>query len=129
VLDPDDVMIPAERVETLRRYAAEGWILAAFAWRPQIAQQLTTVQQVEACYDRIREILQLDIDLAYCPHPAGPPVCWCRKPLPGLLLQFAHRHRVALDRSILVGRALGDRTLAFRLGMTYRDASLLSHSR
>jgi aryl-alcohol dehydrogenase-like predicted oxidoreductase/histidinol phosphatase-like enzyme/predicted kinase len=126
VLDPDDVVIQVERAETLRRYAAEGWVLAALAWRPQIAQRLTTIQQVEACFDRIREILQLDLDLAYCPHPAGPPVCWCRKPLPGLLLQFAYRHRLALDRSLLVGRAPADRTLALRLGMTYRDASFLA---
>ena len=29
---------------------------------------------------------------ALCPHPGGPPVCWCRPPLPGLILAFARTY-------------------------------------
>jgi histidinol phosphatase-like enzyme len=122
-------MVAPERAAALRRFAADGWILAAIGWRPQVARGLTSAQQVQACFDRIRALLGLDLDIEYCPHPAGPPVCWCRKPLPGLLLQFAHRYRLALDRSILIGRSPADRTLAVRLGMTYHDASFLASGR
>jgi D-glycero-D-manno-heptose 1,7-bisphosphate phosphatase len=126
VLDPADVVIQPERAQALQRYGTDSWILSAIAWRPQIAQGLTSVPQLQACFDRIRGLLGIDIDIAYCPHPPGPPVCWCRKPLPGLLLQFAHRYQLALDRSIFVGRAPADRTLALRLGMQYHDVSFLS---
>ena len=34
------------------------------------------------------------VELAICRHPAGPPACWCRPPLPGLWVEFARRHRL-----------------------------------
>ena len=30
------------------------------------------------------ELAGFPIDVEYCPHPAGPPTCCCRMPLPGL---------------------------------------------
>jgi len=77
---------------------------------------------VEACYERVRSLLGLEIGIDHCPHAAGPPVCWCRKPMPGLILQFALRHDIRLDASILVGRSPADQTLAMRLGMVFRES-------
>ncbi len=54
-----------------------------------------------------------------CPHGAGPPVCWCRPPLPGLLLAFARAHGVDPARSTLVGVSAAHRTLATTLGAAY----------
>ncbi|HSL70740.1 MAG TPA: aldo/keto reductase [Longimicrobiales bacterium] len=122
VLDPDDVIVPARQRARLAKLASEDWTLLGIAWRPQIAQETVTSDQVEAVFHRIRELLGLEIDIACCPHPAGPPICWCRKPLPGLVLQFARRHQLALDRCVLVGRSPADLTLAERLGMTYAAA-------
>jgi hypothetical protein len=34
------------------------------------------------------------IEVAVCTHPAGPPLCWCRPPLPGLWVAFAHRRGI-----------------------------------
>ena len=45
------------------------------------------------------------VETALCAHPAGPPICWCRPPLPGLPLAFARAHGVDPARSILVGAA------------------------
>jgi aryl-alcohol dehydrogenase-like predicted oxidoreductase len=59
------------------------------------------------------------VDSAVCPHPAGPPRCWCRPPLPGLPLAFAHAHAVDPARSILVGSSPAHRTLAAALGARY----------
>ena len=120
-LEPLDVAVPSGRTEALQRYAADGWLLFAIAWRPQLTDGSTTLETVQACFARTRELLGADFEVAFCPHPAGPPVCWCRKPLPGLPLEFAFRHQVALQQSILVGRAPLDRTLAERLGLQYHD--------
>ena len=57
-----------------------------------------------------------------CPHEGGPPRCWCRPPLPGLLLEFAHRHGVDLARSTLVGTKPLHAAMARALGAAYRDA-------
>jgi aryl-alcohol dehydrogenase-like predicted oxidoreductase/predicted kinase len=56
---------------------------------------------------------------AVCTHPGGPPVCWCRPPLPGLMLDFARRHGVAPERSLVVGSGPAHRTLARTLGARF----------
>ena len=61
---------------------------------------------------------------AVCTHPGGPPICWCRPPLPGLLLELARRHGVALERSIVVGESAAHRTLANTLGAGFVPADL-----
>lgn len=62
------------------------------------------------------------VDGALCPHAAGPPICWCRPPLPGLLLAFAHAHGIDPSRSSLVGTAPAHRTLAVTLGAHFISA-------
>jgi aryl-alcohol dehydrogenase-like predicted oxidoreductase len=59
------------------------------------------------------------VESALCAHPAGPPTCWCRPPLPGLPLAFARAHGVDPSRSTLVGTSPAHRTLATTLGARY----------
>jgi hypothetical protein len=59
------------------------------------------------------------VETALCPHGAGPPICWCRPPLPGLPLAFARVHDVDPARSTLVGTSAAHRTLATTLGARY----------
>jgi hypothetical protein len=59
------------------------------------------------------------VQVAVCPHPGGPPSCWCRPPLPGLPLAFAHAHGVDPARSTLIGCSPAHVTLATTLGARY----------
>jgi aryl-alcohol dehydrogenase-like predicted oxidoreductase/predicted kinase len=59
------------------------------------------------------------VESALCPHPAGPPICWCRPPLPGLPLAFARAHGLDASRSILIGARPAHRQLAGALGARY----------
>lgn len=59
------------------------------------------------------------LESALCPHPGGPPTCWCRPPLPGLALAFARHHGVDPARSLLLGTSTAHRTLAATLGARY----------
>jgi hypothetical protein len=59
------------------------------------------------------------VEGALCPHPAGPPTCWCRPPLPGLPLAFARAHDLDPARSIVIGTGPAHRTLATALGARY----------
>ena len=55
----------------------------------------------------------------FCPHaPAGEggPTCACRKPGPGMLVRAAAEHRIALDRSWMVGDILDDIEAGRRAG-------------
>ena len=66
---------------------------------------------------------RLELPIACCPHAAGPPVCWCRKPLPGLGLLLARRLGLDLARTIVVGTGAADRGFAQRLGCRFEAVS------
>ena len=82
-------------------WRAAGWFVVGTAWGATSAPA--------------------DLDVEVCPHPAGPPVCWCRKPLPGLGLLLARRHGLDLGRSWHVGRGPADRGFAARLGLRFAE--------
>jgi aryl-alcohol dehydrogenase-like predicted oxidoreductase len=92
--------------EALRRAAArraDGTLVLGVAWGPP---------------------LQPDVDDAVrCAHAQdGPPVCWCRRPLPGLGVLLIARHRLDPARCTYAGRDAADRAWARVLGFAYEDA-------
>ena len=111
----------ADRGSVLRRYADEGWLLLGLAWRPEIEGGTMTHEQVDADFARLQERLGVSIEILYCPHAAGPPKCWCRKPLPGLGVVFIQRHRLDPSLCIYVGAGPQDPGFARRLGFQYRE--------
>ena len=115
----------ATHASLLRRYQDEGWLLLGLAWRPEVADKTLTIEQVDAEFARMQEQLGVSIEMLYCPHGAGPPVCWCRKPLPGLGVVFIQRHRLDPSQCIYVGTGPQDPGFARRLGFQYRDAAEL----
>jgi hypothetical protein len=82
-----------------------------FDWNPHGASDA-----LDAAAARLAAAVSAPVESALCPHPAGPPTCWCRPPLPGLLLAFARAHDVDPARSLLVGTGPAHRTLATALG-------------
>ncbi len=65
------------------------------------------------------DVAQPGAVVASCPHPGGPPTCWCRPPLPGLVLAFCHDHGVDPARSVLVGTSSSHRALAAAVGARF----------
>jgi aryl-alcohol dehydrogenase-like predicted oxidoreductase len=113
----EDVDAIARRAAALRSQAESGWRVLGIAWRPDVP-----AEHVGAEFARMREVVGIDMDIQYCPHAAGPPVCWCRKPLPGLGAMFIHRYRLDPAQCIYVGTGAQDPGFARRLGFQYRDA-------
>ena len=104
----DDALIgEAAFADALSRWYAAGWCVAATAWQP--GPELLAAAAA----------LAVPLEVAVCAHPAGPPVCWCRKPLPGLGLVLARTHGLDLAESVHVGRGPADRGFAARLGMRF----------
>ena len=68
---------------------------------------------------RVAALVSGPVDSALCPHGGGPPVCWCRPPLPGLPLAFARTHGIDAAHSILIGTSPAHRTLATTIGARY----------
>jgi aryl-alcohol dehydrogenase-like predicted oxidoreductase/histidinol phosphatase-like enzyme len=120
---PDDVEVLPGRAEILRRYREEGFRLLGISWHPEVAAGTMSDEGVAECFERTHEGLGVSMEVLYCPHEAGPPVCWCRKPLPGLGVVFIERHGLDPSQSVYVGHDASDRTFAARLGFEYRSAS------
>ena len=98
----DAAVIGPEIRPALDRLRAEGWLVFVHAWR-------ATAPPSDIG----------PIHYGACPHEGGPPVCWCRKPIPGLVLEFAIENDVDLSRSIVLGGSPADRTMAERIGAVY----------
>jgi histidinol phosphatase-like enzyme len=119
---PDDVDVGADRAAVLRRYRGEGWRLLGLSWQPEIAEGRQSHDGVRAIVARMNDLLGLEIEVEFCPHAAGPPRCWCRKPLPGLGVVLVHRHSLDPAQCVYVGAGAQDPGFARRLGFRYRDA-------
>ncbi|MGN6109103.1 MAG: AAA family ATPase, partial [Kofleriaceae bacterium] len=94
--------------------------LAGTTWQP--GSDAAAIEALRAC---LADQLGRPIDVLACTHPAGPPICWCRKPLPGLALAYARARDVDLSRSVHVGRGPADHGFAARAGMAYVEAQML----
>jgi aryl-alcohol dehydrogenase-like predicted oxidoreductase/histidinol phosphatase-like enzyme/predicted kinase len=116
----DDLVVDAGRAATLRRYAEQGFRLLGLSWQPEIAEGKHTAADVEAVFAKMNELLGLAIEVEYCAHAAGPPQCWCRKPLPGLGVLLIHRHHLDAASCIYVGDGPQDAGYAQRLGFQFR---------
>jgi len=109
---PDEVEVLPNRREILSRYAAEGFRLLGVSYQPGVPEEMA-----RACFQRTNELLGLEIEVEFCPHGAGPSVCWCRKPLPGLGVLLLERHAIDPARSLLIQTSAADRGFAARLGI------------
>jgi aryl-alcohol dehydrogenase-like predicted oxidoreductase len=117
---PDDVEVLAAGRDLVHHYAAEGWPVFGLAWHPEVAAGQRTREDVEATFARTHELLGLEIEHAWCPHGGGPPVCWCRKPIPGLGVVLLARHRLLPARCVYVGSDATDQAFARTMGFAYR---------
>ena len=119
-VDPDDVEIDETLAAALRRDREDGHLILGLSWQPEIADGTRTAADVAAVFARMNALVGFPIEVEYCPHPAGPPSCWCRKPLPGLGVLLIHRHRLDPARCVYVGGGAADPGFARKLGFTYR---------
>ena len=120
---PDDVEIIEENAAALRAYQAEGRRLLGMSWQPEIAAGTRSPAEAAAVFARMNQLAGLTIEVEHCPHAAGPPRCWCRKPLPGLGVVFVQRHRLDPARCVYLGSGAQDPGFARKLGFIYREAA------
>ena len=99
-------------VDVLRSAPRDAPVLL-YAW-------LRDATDVERAASELAASSGRDVTPAVCTHPAGPPICWCRPPLPGLWLAFEHARGIDPAASVLVGTSPADKTMASQLGLAFR---------
>lgn len=121
---PEDVELLPGRREQLQRFVDEGYKLFLVSNQSGVASGTLSKEAAEAAFARTIELLGLPVaEVAYCPHPAFPVGCFCRKPLPGLGVSLIERHGLAREHTIMVGDMDSDRDFAKALGVKYFDAA------
>jgi aryl-alcohol dehydrogenase-like predicted oxidoreductase/predicted kinase len=121
----DDVADLEPLASPLRELGKAGYRLLGMSWRPEIGEGRDSEDAVKAMFARECARLGLDMDVECCPHAAGPPRCWCRKPLPGLGVLFVNRYRLDPAQCLYIGAGAHDAGFARRLGFTLRDPTSL----
>ncbi len=121
----DDPETLVSLAPALRALADSGQRLFGLAWRPDVAAGTRSMHDVEAMFASVKTRTGLPIEFAFCPHGAGPPRCWCRKPLPGLGVVLVHRHRLDPAQCTYFGDGVLDPGFARKLGFTLRTGGLV----
>lgn len=120
----EDVELLPGRREQLQRFVDEGYKLFFVSNQSGVASGTLSQADAEAAFARTIDLLGLPIaEVMYCPHPAFPVGCFCRKPLPGLGVALMQRHGLAREHMIMVGDMDSDRDFARALGVRYVDAA------
>ncbi|HEY4121456.1 MAG TPA: aldo/keto reductase, partial [Byssovorax sp.] len=99
----------------LAALAACGARMLGTAWRAD-------VDALQA----LSRALGVDVAWRVCPHAAGPPTCWCRKPLPGLGVAMVLELGLDPARVVHVGRSPADRGFAARSGFRFVEPAALA---
>jgi histidinol-phosphate phosphatase family protein len=124
-VDPDRITLLPGVGASLRGLQDAGFLLFVVSNQPGVALNrfpASALCMVEARIDELLAEFGVVISgYAWCPHPpAGTRgtsiACTCRKPRPGLILDTATTHGVALDRSWMVGDILDDIEAGNRAG-------------
>jgi HAD superfamily hydrolase (TIGR01662 family) len=120
-VDPEDIKILPGRAKKLKEYQNQGYLLLGVSNQSGVAKGQLTRKQADACFERTNKLLGLDIEVSYCPHSVPPITCYCRKPGPGLGVEFILKHKLDPAQCIMVGDMTTDKTFAARCGFKFVD--------
>ena len=130
----EEVEILPRVPEALDRLRRLGFVLLGVTNQPDVARRVTTRATVEAINGYLLEHLPLSMILT-CFHDTADR-CPCRKPKPGLLLDGARQHGIALSESFMIGdrwsdvaagQAAGCLTLLLEAPYSHRDRCVPDH--
>lgn len=97
----EEVEILPGVAEALARSRAAAFLNIIVTNQPDVARATQTRAAVEAINRALKEALPID-DVFVCYHDDADR-CFCRKPLPGLILEAAERYDLDLSHCYLVG--------------------------
>ncbi|MCA9176722.1 MAG: HAD-IIIA family hydrolase [Planctomycetales bacterium] len=120
---PDDQRLLPGRRETLRRWVDDGYRLFFVSNQSGVASGQLSLPVMQACFLRTAQLLDLPVqEISYCPHPARPVGCFCRKPAPGLGAYLIQRHQLDIDQLVMVGDMESDAEFANNIGADFHYA-------
>jgi histidinol-phosphate phosphatase family protein len=119
---PEDIEILPHRTEVLKEYQENGYILLGVSNQSFVAKGDFTLDELLECFAYTHKLLGINFEYHYCPHPAFPQICYCRKPMPGMGVEFIEKYKLDPSQCIMVGDMKVDNTFANRCGFQFIHA-------
>ena len=121
--NPSEISILPGRKERLKEYLNKGYKLLGASNQSGVAKGSVSEEAVVRCFEQTNNLLEINIEYKYCPHPSNPIVCYCRKPGPGMGAYFIAKYKLSPSECIFVGDMTSDKTFATRCGFQYVNAN------
>jgi HAD superfamily hydrolase (TIGR01662 family) len=121
-LSVQDIEIFPKRASILREYHEKGHRLLGVSNMSLVSKKKISFEEAKKCYDYTNQLLDVPVEYSFCPHPAFPQICYCRKPMPGLGVAFIEKYKLDPSKCIMVGDMKTDKTFAERCGFQFKYA-------
>lgn len=115
------VEIKPGRTKILEEYKKKGYLLLGISNQSGVAKGELTEAIASDLFDHTNQLLGVDIEYRFCPHQSNPISCYCRKPMPGIGVEFILKHKLSRKDCIFVGDMTTDETFSKRAGFQYVD--------
>lgn len=115
------VEIKPNRKKVLDEYKKKGYKLLGISNQSGVQKGELTYDKAVELFQHTNKLIGVDIEFQFCPHQSAPISCYCRKPMPGLGVDFIIKHKLKAKDCIFVGDMTTDKTFASRAGFQYMD--------
>jgi HAD superfamily hydrolase (TIGR01662 family) len=117
----EQVEIKANRTKVLKEYEKKGYRLLGVSNQSGVHKGELSEQIASELFEHTNKLLGVDIEYRFCPHQSAPISCYCRKPMPGIFVEFMLKYKLNPKECIFVGDMTTDETFAKRAGIQYVD--------
>ena len=124
----NDIALPPharQLSEALDNFKNEGYIFLGATNQSIIAKGTMTEREVIDIIRDTNAMWGLDINYTICPHRVPPINCYCRKPMPGMAVEFFYKYKLDPRQCIMIGDMTSDKTFAKRSHMQFMHVDKL----
>lgn len=115
------IEIKPGREEVIKKFAAQNYKILGVSNQSGVAKGALTYKKARELFDHTNKLLNVDIDVYFCPHQSAPLTCYCRKPQVGAFVWLMNKYKLDRKQCFFVGDFTSDQTFATRCGIRYFD--------
>lgn len=120
-VNESQIEIKPGRKKVLDVYKEKGYLLLGLSNQSGVAKGELSYDTAQRLFEHTNKLLGVDIEIRFCPHQSAPISCYCRKPMPGVFVEYMLKYKLNPKECIMVGDMTTDKTFAQRSGIQYVD--------
>lgn len=116
-IDKNDIVLKPGRQAALSDFKARGFKIIGLSNQSAIGKEMFTANDAKALFEYTNELLDGIVDgYDFCPHDSYPIQCYCRKPMPGIGVEFIEKFKLNPGKCYMIIGETADETFAKRCG-------------